>query len=224
MTTMSVSHPAGPDPAGTEPVQREGQAPRRGVVDVQAATRAAGAFLTALGFDLDHPDTAATPGRMARAWAELVTPATEAVDATVFTAPPGCSGLVVVRGIEFVSVCEHHGLPFRGHAIVGYLPGEVVVGLSKLARVVEFFARRPQIQERLTGQIADWISDTLATRAVGVHVRAEHLCMSLRGARVRDAWTETSAYRGRLETDALLRTEWLAHVHSTPSHRQGAIA
>lgn len=202
MTVISTSDPTGP---GVPPAAGSGP------VDLARATSAAGAFLAALGFDLDHPDTAATPERMARAWVELVTP--QEFDATEFTAPTGCNGLVVVRQITFVSVCEHHGLPFRGEAAIGYLPGKQIVGLSKLARVVDWFARRPQVQERLTAQIADWLITTLAPEAVGVHLSAEHLCMSLRGARAATARTETSAFRGALVDDDRLHAAWLAHLH-----------
>jgi GTP cyclohydrolase I len=115
------------------------------------------------------------------------------------------------------SVCEHHLLPFVGVAHVGYLPGERILGLSKLARVVELFARRPQVQERLTQQVADWLQDQLAPRGVGVVVAAEHLCMTVRGVRASGADTVTSALHGQLRSDAASRAEFftLIAAHDT---------
>src|SRR4030095_7489702 len=104
----------------------------------------------------------------------------------------------MARAIPVQSVCEHHLLPFVGVAHVGYLPGERILGLSKLARVVEMFARRPQVQERLTQQGADWLHVTLAPRGVGVVIEAEHFCMTLRGARTTGSSTVTSALKGQL--------------------------
>ena len=118
---------------------------------------------------------------MAAAYAEMLTPAP--FDLTTFPNDEGYDELVLARSIPVHSVCEHHLLPFVGVAHVGYLPGERILGLSKLARVVELFARRPQVQERLTTQVADWLQDHLAPRGVGVVIEAEHLCMTLRGVR-----------------------------------------
>jgi GTP cyclohydrolase IA len=110
------------------------------------------------------------------------------------------------------SVCEHHLLPFVGVAHVGYLPGERILGLSKLARVVELFARRPQVQERLTQQIADWLQDHVAPRGLGVVVEAEHLCMTVRGVRASGASTVTSALHGQLRADAASRAEFFTLI------------
>jgi GTP cyclohydrolase I len=115
------------------------------------------------------------------------------------------------------SVCEHHMLPFVGRAHVGYLPGQRILGLSKLARVVELFARRPQVQERLTTQIADWLQTHLDPRGVGVVVEAEHLCMTLRGVRSGGTSTTTSTLRGALREDARSRAEFLSLTTSLPS-------
>ena len=150
--------------------------PSRGV-DLAAAEQAAAAFLVALGVDLDTESLAATPARMAHAYAEMFSP--RAFDLTTFPNDAGYDELIIARSIPVQSVCEHHLLPFVGVAHVGYLPGERILGLSKLARVVELFARRPQVQERLTQQIADWLQDQLAPRGVGVVVEAEHLCMTV---------------------------------------------
>ncbi len=176
--------------------------------DLAAAETAAGAFLTALGVRLDAPGLAASPGRMARAWAEMLTP--RAFDLTTFPNDEGYDALVLVRSVPVQSVCEHHLLPFTGTAHVGYLPGDRILGLSKLARVVELVARRPQVQERLTAQVADWLQEHLEPRGVGVVVEAHHQCMSLRGVRAPDASTVTSALRGTLREDARARAEFLA--------------
>ena len=120
--------------------------------------QAAAAFLVALGVDVDTESLAATPARMARAYAEMFSP--RPFDLTTFPNDAGYDELIIARSIPVQSVCEHHLLPFVGVAHVGYLPGERILGLSKLARVVELFARRPQVQERLTQQVADWLQDT----------------------------------------------------------------
>jgi GTP cyclohydrolase I len=118
--------------------------------------------------------------------------------------------LLLARSIPFSSLCEHHALPFTGVAHVGYIPGERILGLSKLARVVELFARRLQVQERMTVQIADWLEEQLAPRGVGVVLEAEHLCMSLRGVRAAGTRTTTSSVRGLLRDDARSRQELFA--------------
>jgi GTP cyclohydrolase I len=124
---------------------------------------------------------------------------------TTFANDTGYDDLVVVRGIRFTSLCAHHLLPFRGEADVAYLPGDRLVGLSKLARVVDHFARGLQVQESLTTQIADELESVLAPRGVGVVLRAEHLCMSIRGVRAAESITETTAFRGALQADDGLR-------------------
>ncbi|MDQ1629965.1 MAG: cyclohydrolase [Actinomycetota bacterium] len=177
-------------------------------VDLAAAEAAAAAFLTALGVQLDSESLRATPGRMARAYAELFAP--RPFELTTFPNDEGYDELVLARGIPVHSVCEHHLLPFVGVAHVGYLPGGRILGLSKLARVVEMFGRRPQVQERLTRQVADWLQSNLAPRGVGVVVEAEHLCMTMRGVRAGGASTVTSAVHGRLREDARSRSEFFA--------------
>jgi GTP cyclohydrolase I len=117
---------------------------------------------------------------------------------------------VLARSIPFRTVCEHHLLPFSGVAHVGYLPGERILGLSKLARLVEHFAARPQVQERLTKQIADCLEERLSPRGVGVVIEAEHACMTLRGVRALGATTVTSALLGTLRADARSRAEFFA--------------
>lgn len=178
------------------------------VPDLLVAEAAARDLLTALGVDVRTPGTLETPGRLARAWAEMLTP--REFEMTTFPNEEGYDELVVVADIPVQSVCEHHMLPFTGTAHVGYLPGARILGLSKFARVVEMFARRPQVQERLTRQVADWLDEHLVPGGVGVVVEAHHSCMSLRGARAAGATTRTVALTGALRHDAAARAEFLA--------------
>jgi GTP cyclohydrolase IA len=177
--------------------------------DRGAAERAAHDLLRAIGADLDHPGLSETPRRIAASLAELVTPAE--FTATLFR-NEGYDELILVRDIAFQSLCMHHLLPFHGVAHVAYLPGECIIGISKLARVVEAFARDLQLQERMTVQIADWLEQELAPRGVGVVLSAEHMCMTIRGIRKPGARTVTSAVRGRLRSDARTREEFFSLV------------
>jgi GTP cyclohydrolase I len=177
-------------------------------VDVTAAERAVADLLLALGQDPDDEHTADTPRRVAAAYAEMLTP--RSFSLTTFPNDEGYDELVVARDIPFHSLCHHHLLPFTGVAHVGYLPGDRILGLSKLARVVELFARGLQVQERLTKQVADWLQDQLAPKGVGVVVEAEHLCMSLRGVQARGSRTLTSALHGLLREDLRSRGEFFA--------------
>ncbi|HEU4363233.1 MAG TPA: GTP cyclohydrolase I FolE [Mycobacterium sp.] len=178
------------------------------VPDLSAAEEAAAAFLEALGVSTAGEQLRDTPARMARAYAELFTP--KPFEATTFPNDEGYDELVLARDIPLRSVCEHHLLPFTGTACVGYLPGDRILGLSKLARVVEYFASRPQVQERLTKQVADWLTDHLHPRAVGVVIRAEHTCMTLRGVHATGSTTVTSTLLGTLRTDARSRQEFFS--------------
>lgn len=182
-----------------------------GLVDLDAAETAARDFLRHLGVSLDPEAAEQTPGRMARAYAELLTP--RPFNLTTFPNEQGCGDFVIARDIPMHSVCEHHFLPFAGVAHVGYLPGARIVGLSKLARVVEHFSRRPQVQERLTQQIASWLTERLDADAVGVVVEAEHMCMSMRGVQASGSTTTTSAMLGALGKDAELRREFLSLIN-----------
>ncbi len=177
-------------------------------IDLEVAARAAREFLTALGVDLDSESTERTPRRMAEAYHSLLT--SRPFEMTTFPNDEAYDELVIVRSIPVQSVCEHHFLPFTGVAHVGYLPGDRIVGLSKLARVVEMFARRPQVQERLTQQIANWLDDHLSPRGVGVVVEAEHSCMTLRGVQAPGTTTSTSSLRGLLRESPQSRAEFLA--------------
>jgi GTP cyclohydrolase I len=145
---------------------------------------------------------------MAAAYAEMLT--VEAFDFTTFPNSEAYDELVLVEDIPVRSLCEHHMLPFVGVAHVGYLPDDRVLGLSKLARVVDLYGRRPQTQERLTKQVAEHLQRDLRPRGVGVVVEAEHTCMTLRGVRAPGARTVTSALLGTLREDASARAEFLA--------------
>jgi GTP cyclohydrolase I len=177
-------------------------------IDLAAAERAVGDLLVALGQDPDDPHTLDTPRRVAAAYAELLTP--RSFSATTFPNDEGYDELVLARDIPFHSLCQHHMLPFKGVAHVGYLPGERILGLSKLARVVELFARDLQVQERLTKQVADWLQVQLRPKGVGVVLEAEHLCMSLRGVQASGSLTVTSALHGLLREDQRSRAEFFA--------------
>jgi len=183
-------------------------APAAEAIDPARAQRAARELLLALGADLTDESLRETPRRMAEAYAELLTP--RPFTATTFPNDEGYDELVVACDIRFHSLCEHHLLPFHGVAHVGYLPGERIVGLSKLGRVVDLYARRLQVQERLTTQVARWLCDALEPRGVGVVIEAEHLCMSLRGVQKPGARTITSALHGVVRDDPRTRQEFLA--------------
>lgn len=176
--------------------------------DRQAAAVAVADLLSALGRDVASPHLADTPRRVADAFIEMLTPHDFAL--TTFPNDEGYDELVLVRDIPFHSLCEHHMLPFRGIAHIAYLPGERILGLSKLARVLEFFARDLQVQERLTKQVADWLDEKLAPRGVGVVIEAEHACMSLRGVQAEGARTTTSALHGTIRDDARTREEFFS--------------
>jgi GTP cyclohydrolase I len=189
-------------------------------VDLVGAERAAAAFLTALGLATDGGATAHTPRRMAHAYAEMLSP--RSFDLTTFANDESYDELVLARGIPVHSICEHHMLPFLGTAHVGYLPGQRILGLSKLARVVELFARRPQVQERLTKQVADWLQTHLQPRGVGVVIEAEHMCMTLRGVRAGGTSTVTSSLLGGLRDDPRSRAEFLALTTGASSAATGS--
>ena len=178
------------------------------VIDLDAAERAAALFLKALGIGTETEHLRATPRRMARAYAELFAP--RPFDLTTFPNDEGYDELVLARSIPVRSVCEHHLMSFVGVAHVGYLPRTRILGLSKLARVVELFSRRSQVQERLTKQIADLLDEQLHPRGVGVAIEAEHTCMTLRGVQASGSRTITSALLGTLREDPRSRQEFFA--------------
>ena len=177
-------------------------------VDLDAAEKAAADLLDALGADTSSESLDDTPRRIAAMYAELLNPAP--FNATTFPNDGGYDELVVAREIPFHSLCEHHLLPFVGVAHVAYLPGERILGLSKLARVVDYFARSLQVQERLTTQVSDWLQRELEPKGVGVVIEAEHMCMSLRGVQKHGATTVTSALHGLVRDDPRTRQEFLS--------------
>lgn len=177
-------------------------------VNEAAVARATRDLLIALGADLDSEGLRETPRRMAAAYLELLSP--EPFNMTTFPNDEGYDELVVVRDIRFQSLCMHHVLPFYGVAHVAYLPADRILGLSKLARVVDLFARDLQLQERLTIQIAGWLQQQLQPKGVGVVLEAEHLCMSLRGVQKPGAKTVTSALHGLVRNDPRTREEFLS--------------
>jgi GTP cyclohydrolase I len=186
--------------------------PGNPTIDVPAAERAVRDLLVALGRDADSEHLVDTPRRVAASFIELLSP--QPFDLTTFPNDEGYDELVLARDIPFVSLCEHHLLPFHGVAHVGYIPRDRILGLSKLARVVDLFARELQLQERLTVQVADWLQHHLRLSAVGVVVEADHQCMSLRGIRATGSRTITSALHGLFRTDERTRQEFFALTKS----------
>ena len=180
------------------------------MIDQPRAEAAVRELLLAIGEDPDREGLRDTPARVARAYAEVfggLDQRPEDVLSTTFEI--GHDEMVLVRDIEMWSMCEHHLVPFTGVAHIGYIPSEDgrITGLSKLARLVEVYARRPQVQERLTTQVADAMSDLLKPRGSIVVFECEHLCMSMRGIRKPGAKTVTSAVRGVLRSNAATRAE-----------------
>ncbi len=191
-----------------DPARLDGAA--HDAVDLDAAELAVADLLVALGQDLDTEDLRDTPRRVATALAELLTP--QPFSMTTFANDEQYDEMVMVRDIPFHSLCAHHLLPFIGVAHVAYLPGDRIVGLSKLARAVQHFARRPQVQERLTRQVADALDAGLAPRGVGVALEAAHLCMSLRGVCAAGVRTLTTVLTGAVRDDPAKRSEFMTLV------------
>lgn len=180
------------------------------VAEIEDAFRS---VLTAIGDDPGREGLTATPGRIAELYAELFSGLSEDPLAELEAGfEEGHQEMVVLRDISFYSMCEHHFLPFFGVAHVGYIPRGRVVGVSKLARVVEILSKRPQIQERLTTQIADSIKTGLDPAGVAVIMKAEHLCMTMRGIKKPGSKVVTSATRGLFRKDPRTRGEFLALV------------
>lgn len=214
MTVYDLPRAAGADDVAAPRPARLRIARQQQEMDLEAAERAVTDLLMALGRDPASEHLADTPRRVARSYAEMLTP--RDFDLTTFPNDEGYDELVLARGIPFQSLCRHHLLPFAGVAHVAYLPGERLLGLSKLARVVELFARDLQVQERLTKQVADWLQEHLAPKGVGVVLEAEHQCMALRGVRATGAKAVTSAVHGLLRDDARSRQEFFALTGITP--------
>lgn len=179
-------------------------------VDLAAAESAVADLMRALGHPPEGPHLSDTPGRVARAFNEMLTP--DSFVPTTFPNEEQYDQLVLARDIHFETLCRHHLLPMSGVAHVGYIPADRILGLSKLARVVQMFSRDLQVQERLTKQVADWLDDRLAPKGVGVVIEAEHGCMSMRGVMSRGSTTKTSALTGLLRNDPASRLEFFSLV------------
>lgn len=181
-------------------------------MDKEKIMHAVREILIAVGEDPDRPGLAETPKRVANMYAEMFAGLTEDPKKHLkFFDEKSNDEMVIVRDIPFSSMCEHHLLPFVGKAHIAYIPSDnEIIGLSKLARIVDNFAKKPQVQERLTHDIADFLNDNLHPQGVAVIMEAEHMCMTIRGAKAPGAKTQTSALRGRMRTDARTRAEVLA--------------
>ncbi len=183
-------------------------------MDKQRIENAVREILIAIGEDPDREGLVETPKRVANMYAEIFSGLED--DPTrhlkIFNESKN-DEMVVVRDIPMYSMCEHHLLPFVGKAHIAYIPSEgKVIGLSKLARIVDSFSKKPQLQERLTSQIADFLEENLSPKGLAVVVEAEHLCMTMRGARAAGAKTQTSALRGSMRKDARTRAEAMAFL------------
>lgn len=178
---------------------------------IQAAVRE---ILLAIGEDPEREGLRETPDRVARMYAEMFAGLRQ--DPTQHlkkTFTQKYDEMVLIKDITFESMCEHHLLPFVGKAHIAYIPSGRIVGLSKMARVVEAFARRPQVQERMTEQLADLLTEELGARGVAVIIEATHTCMTIRGVRKRDSICTTSAMRGGFLDNALTRAELMALIN-----------
>ncbi len=201
---------------GREPTAELASRPRRAAVDRERIEAAVVEILRAIGEDPEREGLRGTPRRIAAMYAELF---------SGLHRDPGeylrvgfedeqHHEMVVLKDIPFYSLCEHHLLPFHGVAHVGYVPNGRIVGISKVARVVETLARRPQVQERLTAQIADLLVDALRAKGAAVVIEAEHLCMTMRGVKKPGSVMVTSAMRGLFRDDARTRSEFLSLIRS----------
>lgn len=182
-------------------------------MDLARIEKAVREILLAIGEDPDRAGLIDTPARVARMYSEIFAGLeTDPAEALGVTFPEDHREMVILRDIPFASFCEHHLLPFTGMAHVGYIPNGRIIGLSKLARLVEGYARRPQLQERLTSDIADTLMDTLQPDGVAVLVEATHTCMTIRGIQKPGATMVTSAIRGGFRSRPATRAEFFALV------------
>lgn len=181
-------------------------------MDKERIMNAVREILIAVGEDPDRPGLQETPKRVANMYEEVFAGLSEDPKKHLkFFDEMSNDEMVIVRDIPFSSMCEHHLLPFVGKAHIAYIPSDnKIIGLSKLARIVDNFAKKPQVQERLTHDIADFLNDNLNPKGVAVIMEAEHMCMTIRGAKASGAKTQTSALRGIMRTDARTRAEVLA--------------
>ena len=171
-------------------------------------------LLKEIGEDPEREGLQKTPHRVAKSWTTFAkgykqTPE-EVVGDAVFNEQ--CDEVIAVKGIDFFSLCEHHLLPFKGVAHVGYLPEKKIIGLSKIPRIVDIYARRLQVQERLTQQVADALQDVLSPKGVAVVIEAEHLCMQMRGVEKKSSFMITSAVRGAFRENNKTREEFLSII------------
>lgn len=181
-------------------------------MDKEKIEKAVKEILIAVGEDPERPGLQETPRRVANMYAEMFAGLEESPRQHLkFFDENSNDEMVIVRDIPFSSMCEHHLLPFVGKAHIAYIPNDnKIIGLSKFARIVDNFAKRPQVQERLTHDIADFLNEELKPKGVAVILEAEHMCMSIRGAKASGSKTQTSALRGLMKTDARTRAEVLA--------------
>jgi len=197
------------------PFRANGAGPPKEIMDKNRISEAVTAILESVGEDPSREGLAGTPDRVSRMYEELLagyaTDPAALVNGALFTAE--LDEMVVVRDIEFASLCEHHLLPFIGHAHVAYIPRDKIIGLSKVPRIVDMFARRLQIQERLTRQIADFLMDVLKPQGVAVVIDALHMCSSIRGVRKSQARMVTSAMGGSFKRDPRTRAEFMQHIN-----------
>ena len=181
-------------------------------MDKERIQKAVREILIAVGEDPDREGLLETPKRVANMYEEIFAGLTEDPKKHIkLFNEQSNDEMVIVKDIPFYSMCEHHLLPFFGKAHIGYIPSDnKIIGLSKLARIVDNFAKKPQVQERLTSDIADFLNDNLQPKGVAVIMEAEHMCMTMRGARAAGSKTQTSALRGIMRTDAKTRAEVLS--------------
>ena len=181
-------------------------------MDKERIQNAVREILIAVGEDPDREGLLETPKRVANMYEEIFAGLTEDPKQHIkLFNEQSNDEMVIVKDIPFYSMCEHHLLPFFGKAHIGYIPSDnKIIGLSKLARIVDNFAKKPQVQERLTSDIADFLNDNLQPKGVAVIMEAEHMCMTMRGARATGSKTQTSALRGIMRTDAKTRAEVLS--------------
>jgi GTP cyclohydrolase IA len=183
---------------------------------IDEASKHYGKFLTALGFDyMADRQTVDTPKRVAKAWLKdlIVGSVSESPGMTIFPNDEGYKGVVIQTGIRVNSLCAHHNLPFTGWASVAYLPEENVIGLSKLNRVVEWFARRPQMQESLTQQVQDYLKEHLKCESIAVSISSKHTCCGTRGVKHPESVMTTNSFSGKfMEPNNLVREEFLQAI------------
>ena len=183
-------------------------------IDFEAARKSIAELIKAVGEDPEREGLQRTPERVARMYAELLsgynTDAEKFINGAIFHI--SYDEMVLVRDIEFYSLCEHHMLPFIGRAHVAYIPAGKVIGLSKIPRVVDMYARRLQVQERMTRQIADFLRDLLEPQGVAVVVEAMHMCSMMRGVKKHDARMTTSAMHGAFRANLATRNEFLENI------------